>query len=64
VTTQELVFRLVAMVLGLLVAMLGGVLAWLATRRSEDEGCLPYVLVVGGLLFAGAAYPVEWGRPW
>lgn len=63
-TTQELVFRLVAMVLGLLAAMLGGVLAWLANRAGQEEGCLPYILVIGGLLFAGAAYPVEWGRPW
>lgn len=62
--TPELVLRLVAMVLGVLAASLGAVLAWLANRQGKEEGCLPYVLVVGGLLFAANAYPLEWGRPW
>lgn len=63
-STPELAFRLTAMVLGVLAACLGAVLAYLANRQGNEEGCLPYVLVIGGLMFAGAAYPAEWGRPW
>lgn len=49
--------RLVAMALGAGLAALGGVLAWMANRRGQEEGCLPYLLVVFGFLLAGAGFP-------
>jgi hypothetical protein len=61
--TPDFVLRMVGMVLGIGLAALGGVLAWLATRQDQEEGCLPYVLVIAGLLMAGAAYPPELA-PW
>lgn len=56
-STPELVMRLVAMVLGVGIAALGGVLAWVANRAGREEGCLPYLLVIFGFLLAGAGFP-------
>jgi hypothetical protein len=55
--TAELVMRLVAMVLGVGLAALGGVLAWVANRGGREDGCLPYLLVIFGFLLAGAGFP-------
>lgn len=55
--TPELVMRLVAMVLGVGLAVLGGVLAWTANRQGREDGCLPYILVIFDFLLAGAGFP-------
>lgn len=57
-TTAELILRLVAMVLGVGLAALGGILAYRGRDATQSPvGCLSLAIVVGGLLMVGTAVP-------
>jgi VIT1/CCC1 family predicted Fe2+/Mn2+ transporter len=56
VTTPELTIRLVGILAGSLLAITGAVLAHIS---GEEDGCLPVVLVIAGLLMAAGSFPYQ-----
>lgn len=54
--TPELTIRLVGIIAGTLLAITGAILAVIS---GEDDGCLPVVLVIAGLLMAAGSFPYQ-----